>query len=146
MAQKRFASGKYTLKNPQKYLGSKAPMYRSGWEFSFMRFCDEHPNVDNWSSEAIRIPYLNPLTGKRTTYVPDFLVSYLDRNNKKHVELIEVKPKNQTIKENAKSNYNKAHWVQNQAKWTAARAWCKQRGIHFRIVTEDDIYHRPGGR
>ena len=37
--------------------------------------------------------------------------------------------------------HNKASWVINQAKWEAARAWCKQKGIMFRIVTEKEIYH-----
>ncbi len=138
----RFASGKYNLKNPEKYLGSKQPIYRSGWEFAFMRFCDEHPNVDGWASEAVKIPYRNPLTGKQTVYVPDFLVSYIDRQGKRHVELMEVKPKKQSVKENARNDYDKAAWLQNQAKWEAARAWCKQRKIFFRVVTEEDIFHQ----
>ena len=137
----RFASGKYTLKNPQKYLGKTQPTYRSGWEFAFMKFCDEHPNVDGWASESVRIPYRNPLTGKQTIYVPDFLVSYIDKNSKRHVELMEVKPKNQTIKENlGRSKHNQAHFIMNQAKWEAAKAWCRQRSIFFRVVTEDDMF------
>ena len=43
-----------------------------------MRFCDEHPGVTQWASEAIKIPYRNPLTGKNTIYVPDFFISYSD--------------------------------------------------------------------
>jgi hypothetical protein len=50
-----FARGKFSLKNPAKYVGTKTPTYRSSWEQSFMRLCDEHPNVYQWASEAIRI-------------------------------------------------------------------------------------------
>jgi len=138
----RFAQGKYTLKNPDKYVGTKTPTYRSSWEFAFMKFCDEHPHVSKWASEAIRIPYRNPLTGKHTIYVPDFFIAYADAKGKQNVELIEVKPANQTFRENlGKSRANQAHYVVNQAKWMAARAWCKQKGIFFRVINEGDIFH-----
>ncbi len=138
-----FAQGKFSLKNPEKYMGNRTPTYRSGWEFTFMKFCDEHPAIKNWASEAVRIPYRNPLTGKQTIYVPDFFIVYADKNGKQRVEVIEVKPENQTIKEKlGRSRHNQASWVVNQAKWEAARAWCKQQGIYFRIVTESDIFHQ----
>jgi len=139
----RFAQGKFKLKNPEKYLGNKEPTYRSGWEFHFMRFCDEHPSVEGWASEAIKIPYRNPLSGKQTIYVPDFFISYKDAKGKTHAELIEVKPSNQAVKEElGRSQYNKAHFIVNQAKWEAANAWCKQQGVKFRIITEKDIFHQ----
>lgn len=137
-----FAQGKFKLKNPEKYMGNKTPTYRSGWEFAFMRFCDEHPAITNWASEAVKIPYRNPLTGKYTIYVPDFFIAYADKNGQKRVEVIEVKPENQTLKEKlGRSRHNQASWVVNQAKWEAARAWCKQQGIIFRVVSEHDIFH-----
>lgn len=143
----KFAQGKFNLKNPEKYLGNKTPTYRSGWEFAFMRFCDEHNSISKWASEAIKIPYRNPLTGKQTIYVPDFFISYADKNGKQRVELIEVKPKNQAIREKVgRSRSNQAHYIINQAKWEAARAYCKQNGITFRIVTEDDIFHNGSRR
>jgi hypothetical protein len=95
----RFAQGKFSLKNPDKYVGKKTPTYRSSWEFAFMKMCDEHPSVTKWASEAIRIPYRNPLTGKSTIYVPDFFIAYSDATGTQRVELIEVKPENQTLKE-----------------------------------------------
>ena len=139
---RKFAQGKFSLKYPEKYIGTKTPTYRSGWEFTFMKFCDEHPSVAKWASEAIRIPYRHPFTGKHTIYVPDFFIVYNDKNGKQRVELIEVKPLNQALKEKTgRSKHNQAHWVVNQAKWEAARAWSKQKGIYFRIVTENDIFH-----
>lgn len=139
----RFAQGKFTLKNPDKYIGTKTPTYRSSWEFAFMKFCDEHKSVTQWASEAIQIPYRNPLTGKYTIYVPDFFIAYSDQVGKQRVELIEVKPANQTLKEKlGRSRANQAHWVINQAKWEAARVWCKQKGIFFRVINEGDIFHQ----
>lgn len=140
-----FAQGKFTLKNPKKYMGNKTPTYRSGWEFTFMKFCDEHPSVSQWASESIRIPYRNPLTGKQTIYVPDFFIVYADKNGKQRVELVEVKPSSQALKEKlGKSKHNQAHYIINQAKWEAATAYCKQNKIVFRVVTEQDIFHNGG--
>lgn len=138
----KYAQGKFTPKNPEKYVGGRTPTYRSSWEFAFMRFCDEHPSVNRWASEAIKIPYRNPFTGKFTIYVPDFFIEYVDKTGKRHVEIIEVKPINQTVLEKTGRNKrNQAHFVLNQAKWEAARAWSKQNNILFRIVSEEDIFH-----
>ena len=139
----RFAQGKYTLKQPEKYMGSRTPTYRSSWEFAFMRMCDTNENITKWASEAIRIPYRNPLSGKYTIYVPDFFIVYNDRTGKQHVELIEVKPANHTFKEQlGNSKSNKLHYVVNQAKWGSARSYCKQKGMLFRVVNEGDIFHQ----
>ena len=138
----RFAQGKFALKNPQKYVGGRTPTYRSSWEWAMMRFCDENPNVSQWASEAIKIPYRDPLTGKYTIYVPDFFIVYSDKNGKQRVEIIEVKPENQADKRKlGRSKANQAHYIRNMAKWEAARAWCKQKGIYFRVITENDIFH-----
>ena len=139
----RFAQGKFRLKFPEKYAGNRTPTYRSSWEYTFMKFCDEHPNVSQWASEAVKIPYRNPLTGKHTIYVPDFFIVYADKGGKQKVELIEVKPKNQSVKEKlGRSRANQAHYIMNMAKWEAARSWCKQKGIFFRVITEEDIFHQ----
>ena len=139
----KFAQGKFNIKNPDKYVGNKTPTYRSSWEFAFMRFCDEHSSVAQWAREAIKIPYRHPFTGKHTVYVPDFFIVYIDKKGKQKVELIEVKPASQSFHERVgKSRQNQSAFVVNQAKWSAANAWCKQKGIFFRIVTEDDIFHQ----
>ena len=139
----RFAQGKFRLKFPEKYSGTRMPTYRSSWEFTFMKFCDEHPSVSQWASEAVQIPYRNPLTGKQTIYVPDFFIVYADKGGKQKVELVEVKPKNQAVKENlGRSRSNQAHYIMNMAKWSAAKSWCKQKGIFFRVITEEDIFHQ----
>jgi hypothetical protein len=143
----KFSQGIYKVKNPEKYVGAGAPRYRSSWEFTFMTFCDNNPSIQQWSSEPVRIPYRDPLTGKQTVYVPDFLIVYLDKNTKRHVEMIEIKPSNQMLREKVGKNpYNQAQFVKNQAKWSAAGAWCKQQNISFRIINETDIFHNGSKR
>lgn len=137
----KFAKGKFTMKNPSKYVGNKMPTYRSSWEWSFMNFCDTNKSIQKWASEAIAIPYRDPLTNRQTIYVPDFFIQYVDKHGKMMVELIEIKPASQTILERVgKNKYNQAQFVKNQAKWAAASAWCKQQGIKFRILNENDIF------
>ena len=141
----KFSQGLYKIKNPEKYVGSRTPTYRSSWEYTFMAFCDNNPSIQQWASESVRIPYRDPLTGKGTVYVPDFLITYVDKNMSKHVELIEIKPANQMLKEKVGKNpYNQAQYVKNMAKWAAASQWCKQQGIKFRIMNEADIYSGGG--
>jgi hypothetical protein len=141
----KFAQGKFTMTQPEKYVGIKIPTYRSSWEWSFMRFCDTNPSVQKWASEAVKIPYRDPLTGRQTVYVPDFFIQYVDKMGKMHVELIEIKPASQSILERVgKNKYNQAQFVKNQAKWASANIWCKQQGIKFRIVNENDLFHQGG--
>ena len=105
-----------------------------------MSFLDSHPSVIEWGSECLRIPYVNPLTGKSTIYVPDFLIKYADAQGRTRVELVEVKPKKETFLEAAKSKRDKAYVILNTAKWQAAIAFCAKHGIYFRILNEDDIF------
>jgi hypothetical protein len=140
----KFSQGVYNIKNPEKYAGSGMPRYRSSWEHTFMQFCDNNPSIQQWASESVKIPYRDPLTGKQTVYVPDFLIVYLDKNLKKHAELVEIKPANQMLKEKVGKNpYNQAQYVKNMAKWAAAGQWCQQHGLKFRVINETDIFHNP---
>jgi hypothetical protein len=138
----KFAQGLYTPKNPHKYVGNRTPRYRSGWEFSFMMFCDNNEHILQWASESINIPYQNPLTGKHTIYVPDFLITYRTRDNTMRAELIEIKPKKQSVIESKASQRDRAAVVVNYAKWAAAQKWCQRQGLAFRVLTEDDIFHQ----
>lgn len=138
----KFAQGKFALKNPDKYVGNRSPTYRSSWEWAVMNMCDNNPSIAKWASEAIKIPYRCPLTGKQTIYVPDFFVNYIDKDGKQHAEVWEVKPASQAIREKVgKNKMNQAHYIKNMAKWEAARAWCSQQGIMFRVISENDIFH-----
>jgi hypothetical protein len=121
-------------------MGKRAPTYRSSWEFTFCAFCDNNPAVINWASEAIQIPYRNPVSGKNTIYVPDFLIVYVDANQKQHTELVEIKPLKEATMESAKSVRDKLSVAINMAKWAAADNWARANNIRFRVVTEFDIF------
>ena len=138
-----FARGKFTPKNPAKYVGTRTPTYRSSWEQSFMRLCDEHPNVYQWASESIKIPYRHPITGKYTVYVPDFFIVYIDKDGRKHAEIIEVKPMSQTRMDKAgKSRGKQAQVIINHAKWEAATAYARQNKVTFRVLSEEQLFHQ----
>jgi len=143
----KYANGMYQILNADKYVGKKVPHFRSSWEHSFMRFCDENPAVLQWASEAIHIPYKNPFTNKNTIYIPDFMIMYMNKNNEKFGELIEIKPAKQTTLEAAgRSMRDQAAAVLNAYKWQAAQAWCSQNGLRFRVLTENDIFHQGKAR
>ncbi len=136
----------FVPKNPQKIVGNKRPFSRSSWELRIMSFLDVHPNVLQWGSECIKIPYVNPLTGKSTVYVPDFLVRYQGKDGQQRTELVEVKPRKETVMEAAKSRRDKAFVILNTAKWTAAMQWCSKNGVTFRVLNEESIFASNGNK
>ena len=71
--------GKYRPTNKRKYKGDvNSIVYRSLWERKFMVYLDTNPDITEWGSEEIVIPYVSPLDGKRHRYFPDF---YVKTNN-----------------------------------------------------------------
>lgn len=136
----KFAQGLYQIKNLSKYVGKGQPRYRSGWEHAFMRFLDNNEHVVNWASESLSIPYRNPITGKPSMYVPDFLITYRSRTNTLIAELVEIKPKNQSVVESKMNANQRAVIAVNYAKWDAATKWARRNGLTFRVITEDDMF------
>lgn len=135
-----YNQGVFSPKNKDKYIGTYPIEFRSAWELTIMNVFDEHPNVEQWASESIEIPYISPVDGKWHKYIPDFFVIYVDKHNNKHGEIIEVKPASQTYETLAKSRKDQKELLINQAKWKYAIDWCKAQGIEFRIMTEEQIY------
>lgn len=137
--------GEFIPTNAQKYIGKYPIIYRSSWEFTMMRKFDEHPNVIAWASETVSIPYQNPLTGRWSMYVPDFLVVYADRDGRKHAEVIEVKPMRERPDYQRKqgerlSERTKLAQVVNAAKWAAAVQFCAKNRLSFRVASEDEMF------
>ena len=135
-----FRQGNYQVKNPHKYVGKSTPRYRSGWEMSFMHFLDNNDSILQWASESISIPYRNPITGKQSIYIPDFLITYRTKDNIMKAEVIEIKPKAQSVLESKASARDRAVVALNYAKWDQATKWCKRNGLVFRVITEDDMF------
>ena len=68
------------------------------------------------------------------------MIQYIDKGGAEHVELIEIKPANQTTMENARGRGQQIQVAINAAKWTAAQEWCKRKGIRFKVINEDQIF------
>ena len=136
----RWAQGNYVIINREKYAGNGTPRYRSGWELSFMKFCDTNDHVLQWASESIAIPYRHPITGKVTQYIPDFLITYRTRDNTVKAELIEIKPKSQSVIESKMNSRDRAVVAINYSKWDAATKWARKNGLSFRVITENDMF------
>lgn len=139
--------GKFNPKNPNKYKGDlKDIVFRSSWERTVMVMCDNNPHILEWSSESIVIPYISPVDGKAHRYFMDFWMKVKQHDGSSKVFLIEVKPKSQTKPPKRTNNKKEDVFLTevrtysvNQAKWKAAREYCKSRGWEFKVWTEDQI-------
>ncbi len=133
--------GKYRPTFPRKYKGDYHNIiYRSSWEYKFMVWCDRSSSVTEWGSEEIVIPYISPADGRRHRYFPDF---YVKIGRKKY--MVEVKPLRQTKQPKKQKKQTKAYITEvvtyaiNQAKWEAAKEYCKDRGWEFMLITEKEL-------
>lgn len=139
--------GKFKPKNPDKYKGNPTDIvYRSSWELTFMMRLDSHPDVLEWSSEEIKIPYRSPIDNKLHRYFVDFYVKIKTKDGNIEKRLIEVKPKKQTkppIKPTGRITKRYVEevktWGVNQAKWEAAEQYAANRLMKFQIITEDEL-------
>ena len=138
--------GFFRPRNPKKYKGDPNNIiYRSGWEAKFMSYLDNHPDVLEWSSEELAIPYLSPIDGKWHRYFPDFIVKRKDVKGKIETIMVEIKPKKQTMPPVKKSRITKKYilevqtWGINSSKWQAAEKYCKAREWRFMKLTEDEL-------
>ena len=141
----RYKQGYYTPKNPDKYVGDVEKIrYMSSWELSFNRFLDNNPNILQWSSEEIAIPYVKPTDGQVHRYFPDYWIQYQDAEGNLKQEIIEVKPMQQTRRTRSRNPKTKLYeditYAINIAKWQAAKNFCDKYGMIFRILTENEIF------
>ena len=134
--------GLYRPTNPKKYVGNtKQIVYRSLLERRFMRYCDLNEDILYWASEELPVRYYSPLDKKYHRYFPDFVVKTV--NNDKY--MIEIKPSRQAVKPKPPKKKTKSYmresfeYIKNQAKWQAAKLYCEDKGMHFKIITEKDL-------
>lgn len=140
-----YKQGKYTPKNPNKYLGDPTNIvYRSGWEQRVCYKLDHTDYIVGWCCEPFSIKYISPKDGLPHRYYIDFITVTMNDDGTKNVTLIEVKPYAQTIP--PKPNKKKSRYLKealtyeiNQAKWEYARAYCKRKDWSFVIMTEREI-------
>lgn len=140
----KFRQGLFRPKNSNKYVGRNPPIYRSGYELRFFRWCDENINVIEWASEAVIIPYINPIDGRAHRYYTDGVIA-LKESNGINKYIIEIKPLDQVKppvpgkKKNSTVIYENKRYIQNMAKWEAAKKWCDKRNYKFLILTEKEL-------
>ena len=144
-----YHQGYYKPVNEKKYIGQDFRIiYRSGLELKMCNYLDYNKEVVEWSSESIKIPYLNSVDQNWHNYYPDFYVMMI-KDGVRKVKIIEVKPSSQIVKpkppkrksRKAINRYNREArtYVQNMSKFKYAKKYCADRGWEFVILTEKSI-------
>jgi len=143
----KYHQGRFNPRNPEKYKGDvRNIIYRSSWELKFLQWCDRSENILEYGSEEFFIPYLDPTTNKVRRYFPDAYVKIQEANGKIKKYIVEIKPLKQTKppvagKKKSKTLMNEAiTYEKNIAKWKAAKEWCDDRLLEFKIITEKDLF------
>lgn len=146
--ESKYLQGRFRPTNPHKYKGDPNNIiYRSSYELEFMKWCDRSENVLQYSSEEFFIPYVSPIDNRVHRYFPDFLIKIKENTGEIKTYVIEVKPKKQLTEPKVPKRKSKS-WLYemnmyniNQAKWKAAKEFCDDRRMSFKIITEDNIFN-----
>lgn len=156
------------IQNVEKYIGDPSLIiYRSSWEYAFIRYCDTSPSVLKWSSEPISVKYFdkvskleqckklgldpnNPVNWELKNYNIDFWC-LVDRGNGVHEKMfIEIKPESKLHKPvpppkeagpSAQKKFNAIakEYIKNQAKFEAMNEYAKKNGAKFYVFTEKTL-------
>jgi len=138
--------GRYQPSYPKKYKGNPTKIiYRSLWELKFMKYCDSNKNILEWGSEEVIVPYRSPIDNRYHRYFPDFYIKVRENTGKIKKYIIEVKPQKQCIEPKVQKTktrsyvYQVCEYAKNQAKWKAAKEYCMDRGLEFKVLTENEL-------
>mgnify|MGYP000694752420 CR=1 FL=1 len=139
--------GKFQPKNPKKYMGDPENIiFRSSWELRAFKFMDERPEVLEWRSEEVIVPYFDPSTGRHRRYFPDIVARIQNPDGTTKTVMMEIKPMKETKEPKVQKKRTKKYvtevttWATNQAKWKSAQEYCKDRGWQFVLVTEQNLF------
>ena len=137
---------KYTPIYPSKYQGNtKHIICRSSWERKFSQWCDMNNSIISWASEEFSIPYVSPKDNRVHKYYPDYLIKVKEKNDIIKTYVVEVKPYKQTRPPKTPKRKTKSYLTEcvtyavNQAKWKAAKEFCEDHRIEFKVVTEKEL-------
>jgi hypothetical protein len=140
----RFKQGIFKPMNPQKFMGEYA-IFRSSYERRFFLWADKNPNVLEWGSEQIIVPYKSPMDNRIHRYYIDIYMVLKEGDQIKKY-LIEIKPFSQTqppkpSKKKKKETvlYENVQWQINSAKWESAKKFAQSKGAEFIILTENEL-------
>jgi len=160
--------GYYKVTNREKYIGDPGLIiYRSSWEYSFCKWCDFSESINRWSSEPIKIPYLdkvsklneckrlgldpnNPKNWVTKTYHVDFWIKIQKSDGLIEDWFIEIKPKSKlfkpkpllstaSLKEQRRFNNAVKEFLINEAKWESMYKYAIQNNSKFFIFTEIEL-------
>jgi hypothetical protein len=81
-----------------------------------MEYLEKQPEILSYQCESLKIPYT--YRKRKRHYVPDFVVDNV---------IIEIKPTRFMLKKI------------NLAKFAAAREYCKQNNMEFKVLTENEL-------
>ena len=133
--------GIYKVVNRHKYKGdADNVIFRSMWERYCFKWLDINPQIKEWSSEEVIIPYFYDIDKSYHRYFVD--IKYTTVEGKTY--LIEIKPDKQTKpptgKRKTKQYVTEATtYVKNQCKWKAADKFAKDNNYEFQIWTEHTL-------
>ncbi len=147
----RIRQGYFIPKNPHKYGGDLDKIiYRSGWEYKFLRYCDENDKIIKYVSEPVGIPYYNPLSKKVCKYWVDMFITIEDSNGVLNNWILEIKPEKftkppvaperMTEKQTYKYVSHAKAYIVNKAKFEAAKDYADSKKIKFGIITENFLF------
>ena len=137
---------RYKPSYPEKYQGNPNNIIcRSSWERKMCRWCDLNSSIISWASEEFSIPYVSPVDNRVHRYYPDYLIKVKEATGKVKTYVIEVKPKKQTAPPKKPKRQTKSYlyecqmYAVNQAKWKAAKEFCADNRVEFKIITENEL-------
>ena len=133
-------------KNPEKYMGDPTNViFRSSWERKYMIWCDNTSSVIYWQSEETIVPYRCATDNKWHRYYLDFRIQVKNKEGNLKTYLVEIKPLAQTIPPKYPGKQTKRYlnesltFMKNQSKWDAAKAYARDRGWEFVVLTEKHL-------
>lgn len=134
--------GRYTVKDRKKYVGDPDKVvYRSLWERQAFKWVESQPNIVEWGSEEVVVPYICETDRKVHRYFIDLY--FKTEDGKKY--LIEIKPAKETMPPKKPARQSRRYlsealtYVKNQSKWKAAAKFAQENGAVFQIWTEDTL-------
>ena len=138
--------------------------YRSSWEKKkIMTWLDYNKDVIMWGAECIRVPYkVNTISNgdmkiKSHSYFPDFYYEMKQQDGSIKKVVVEVKPQKDyedallfdqgkfsvkeglTLKKLKNLEYRFKTAQKNSEKWKTMIEYCKKKGYHFIIITENHL-------
>ena len=137
-------TGIFRPSNPKKYRGNAENIvYRSRPELILMRRFDEDPNILEWSSEEVVVPYTDKFDHTFHRYFVDFWIKARTKDGIQE-SLIEYKPKKETkppVQGKNKKTFMQAQktFIKNMSMWEADNRYCQAKGWKFVVLTEEQL-------